>query len=700
MDIFDECSKINDMLETQKEDEARNALILLLDYHLKNDLPYSELINHFIRETGLFPYLDLGTAGWRDRFVFESFTVDVGAGKKIALHREQSLVLKLLLDGEHLAVSAPTSFGKSLIIDAFIAIRKPTNVIIIVPTIALTDETRRRLQKKFSGEYKIITTAEVALADKNIFVFPQERALGYCEKLETIDLLVIDEFYKASKVHDQERSPSLLKAMIKLEKISKQRYYLAPNIANLSENPFTDGMKFLPLGFNTVFLEKHELYKEIGNDASKKSECLLSILGQKRTKTLIYAGTYSNVDRVSNLLLERVSEIEGELLHRFSDWLAKNYDPNWILTSLAKRGTGIHTGQLHRSLSQIQVRLFDEEAGLHNLISTSSIIEGVNTSAENVIVWSNKNGRPLLSDFTYRNIIGRGGRMFQHFIGNIFILETPPLPTDTQLELEIPDDLLADVDQGRYMQELTKEQLAKILLYKEEMSNALGADALRRIQAENVLMSSDTVLIVDMVKELSQNKKHWRGLTFLNTDNIENWAWILGKVLRIVPAGWDCKYGIFIEFIKILSTNWESTIPELLDKLDKHDISINQFFKLEKNATFKLAATLNDLNVLQKEIHPDHHIDISPFIRRLSNAFLPSCVFELEEYGLPRMISKKIHKARIINFEDEELTLHTAIGRLLELKEFLYAGDIALDEFDYYVLDYFFDGISKPLVQD
>ena len=44
----------------------------------------------------------------------------------------------------NIAVSAPTSFGKSFVIDAFIKIRKPKNVIIIVPTIALTDETRRR----------------------------------------------------------------------------------------------------------------------------------------------------------------------------------------------------------------------------------------------------------------------------------------------------------------------------------------------------------------------------------------------------------------------------------------------------------------------------------------------------------------------------------------------------------------------------
>lgn len=72
------------------------------------------------------------------------------------MHREQSAILKKLINGKNLAVSAPTSFGKSFIIDAFIAIKKPKNVVIIVPTIALTDETRRRLHKKFSGNIKLL----------------------------------------------------------------------------------------------------------------------------------------------------------------------------------------------------------------------------------------------------------------------------------------------------------------------------------------------------------------------------------------------------------------------------------------------------------------------------------------------------------------------------------------------------------------
>ena len=397
MEIFEECSCINDLLLLGQAAAARDRLIKLLAAHHASGTRYSPLVNSLIRETGLFPYLEPETCTWQDRFAYESFKVDVGLTKPITMHSEQSLVLKHLLDGANLAISAPTSFGKSLIIDAYIAIRRPTNVLIIVPTIALTDETRRRLSKKFSSQYKIITTSDVPLGERNIFIFPQERALQYSREIKDLDLLVVDEFYKASQEHDRERAPALLKAMLSLGNLAKQKYYLAPNISNLSKNAFTEDMTFLRLDFNTVFLEKHELYKEICKDAQKKSDALIGILSQKSSKSLIYVGTYSNVDRVSGVLLTRSNELESKLLLQFSNWLSKNYDPNWSLTALVRRGAGIHTGQLHRSLSQIQVKLFEEEDGLSNLISTSSIIEGVNTSAENVIVWSNKNGSLRIS---------------------------------------------------------------------------------------------------------------------------------------------------------------------------------------------------------------------------------------------------------------------------------------------------------------
>lgn len=89
MDVFAECQSINDLMESGHEDQARNDLIRVLHHHKEKDLEYSPLINHLIRRSGLYPYLDLATASWQDRLVSQAFQVDVGGPEKVTLHREQ-----------------------------------------------------------------------------------------------------------------------------------------------------------------------------------------------------------------------------------------------------------------------------------------------------------------------------------------------------------------------------------------------------------------------------------------------------------------------------------------------------------------------------------------------------------------------------------------------------------------------------------
>ena len=137
------------------------------------------------------------------------------------------------------------------------------------------------------------------------------------------------------------------------------------------------------------------------------------------------------------------------------------------------------------------------------------------------------------------------------------------------------------------------------------------------------------------------------------------------------------------------------TTHELLKELEDYDVGIDKFFLLERNVTYKFSALLNDLNTLQKRILKDKQYDISKFIKWCSHAFLPKVVFQLEEYGLPRMISKKLHESNVIDFYNNELTIHSVVEQLNEIgKEMTIERTNNLDEFDKYILNYFFDGIK------
>lgn len=692
--VFEKCREINDSIIKGDEHNARNLLICLLDYMYEHKLPYNPLVNALIREVGLFPYMDETTSDWSDAFAYNLFKVDVGLNEEKAMHREQYRLLSALLEGKNIAVSAPTSFGKSFVIDAFISIKKPSNVMIIVPTIALTDETRRRIYKKFAKEYNIITTTDVELEEKNIFIFPQERALHYIDLLDSIDILIVDEFYKSSKVFEKERAANLIKAIIKIGEKAKQRYYLAPNISKIEDNPFTQDMEFLKLDFNTVCLTINNYYPDILNDTVKKGEKFIELTKQLQGKTLIYAGSYTNINKVSDLLLANTNEANSELLKGFSEWLGKNYDYSWYLTLLSKRGIGVHNGQLHRSISQIQVKLFEEEiGGLDKLISTSSIIEGVNTSAENVIVWATTGRGLRFNNFSYKNLMGRAGRMFRHFVGHIYVLAEPPAETETELTIPFPEEILGTIDKEKCNNFLTKEQVAKISEYDKQMESIMG-DIYHKYKNDSVIQSQDGELIRSIAAKLHDNPNGWADITWLNNSNTDTWDNALYKILNLQPGIWGRPYREYIAFIKILTKNWETTIPDLLAELEQYNIGLDDFFKLERSVAFNLASLVGDFNKLQQVILKSGY-DISPFKNKLSSAFLPPVVYALEEYGLPRMISRNIHKKGIIDFEDEDLTLKTAIARLKQIGVDSLKEQLELDMFECYIVDYFYDGITS-----
>lgn len=692
--VFSVCSQINALIEQGQEEGARTALVELLDWHFREHLSYTPIVNHFIRSLGLYPYLDIGTSRWEDAFAFQSFQVDAGESHPVVLHREQSRVLRRLIDGESLALSAPTSFGKSFIIDSFIRINAPKTVMIIVPTLALADETRRRLGRKFGAEYRIVTSIENDVPDASaIYIFPQERALSYADRIGQIDLLVVDEFYKASATYDKERSASLIRAIMKFGSMAKQRYFLAPNISSLSDNPFTTGMEFVKLDFNTVVLKMHYAHREIGRDSQKKASALLEVLKRSNQKTLVYVGTYSGISEVVTIVLDSLRRLNvSRLLEDFEEWILSAYGGNWNLPAIVSRGIGIHNGQLHRSLSQIQIKLFEEDAGLYSLISTSSIIEGVNTSAENVVLWKNKNGAQRLTDFEYRNIIGRGGRMFRHFIGHIYVLEAPPASVESQLDLQLQDSLLGFKDVQDADMEFTAAQISNVERYNRDLRIASGEsyDALVGLN----LQTSDSGLILRIAEAITRTPQNWAGIGYLNSENVDDWTWTLFKVLELGGGIWDTSYTKFVNFIKIYSTAWQRDIPSLRSALADHDLGIELMFKLERNLSYKFASLLGDLNAVNRALHPET-VDVSAFVFKTSNAFLPPVVYGLEEYGLPRMIARKIQDAGFVNFEREDLTLDGAIRELQAVRPYIRVQGLPNElPFEQYILDYFFSGLS------
>nr|WP_304294477.1 DEAD/DEAH box helicase [Campylobacter gracilis] len=96
-------------------------------------------------------------------------------------------------------MSAPTSFGKSLLIQEFVARKKYSNILIIQPTLALIDETRKKLQNYQDFCNIVVNTSQDINETNNLFILTSERVLDILPKINNIDLFIVDEFYKNIK---------------------------------------------------------------------------------------------------------------------------------------------------------------------------------------------------------------------------------------------------------------------------------------------------------------------------------------------------------------------------------------------------------------------------------------------------------------------------------------------------------------------
>jgi len=417
----------------EHQDLGRERLIRFLDQYpgVGVELP---IVDSLCASFGLYPYMSSSVEdGSAEALAIEFHTPEDLAEEGFTFHAKQQEVYEKLMDGENVILSAPTSFGKSAILDALVASNKWSCIVVIVPTIALIDETRRRLSR-FRANYAIVTSAHQEAGERNIYVLTQERFLEL-PKSPKVDLFLIDEFYKlgSTEVFDQRRSLLNL-AWKKLKDTGAQYYLIGPNIDSL-----VDGIdpeiksNLIRTTFKTVAVDVINR-----SDAEDKLDDLKGLLRTDLDdSTLIFASSPDKAEQLAIDLLDATPPLApGNLTNEVADWLTANYDKAWKTAIALNGGIAVHSGAVPRPIQRIMVRLFND-GNVPSMVCTSTLIEGVNTAAKNVVIYDHSIDSQLLSFFTFSNIRGRAGRMFRHFVGKVYTYAQPPLDEPTEVDIPI-----------------------------------------------------------------------------------------------------------------------------------------------------------------------------------------------------------------------------------------------------------------------
>ena len=648
---------------------SRRLCINVLNNWSKIPVECKNIWCSIIESLGFYPYLS------KEQITLEGLAEDMRyrlsashylSGKYH--HDEQRRIVTKIFNRDNLIVSAPTSFGKSLLIEEIVASCAYKNIVVIQPTLALLDETRKKLSK-YSGKYKIIirTTQEPSTETGNIFLFTAERVNEY-EYFSSVDFLIIDEFYKLSGKRDDERSSSLNNAFYKLYwNYHPQFYLLGPNIDKVSDGFMKCyNAKFFKSDYSLVDSRTIDIYKSFPANLKEKEkkehakkELFKLLLELKDEQTIIYCSSPNRVRKIAKDFTSFCKENSSKRKDSLSlqEWIKSNISPTWMLLEALDYQIGIHDGALQKHITSSIIDYFNN-GQLKYLFCTSTIIEGVNTSAKNVIYFDKKKGPNKIDFFDYSNIKGRAGRLMEHYVGRIYNFN--PIPKNEEISIDIPlfdqnpikDEVLVQLQTEHVRKPESKQYKEIIAIPKDELA----------IIKRNGLSVKGQKKIIDKLTEILPEKIsnfNWNGFpTYHQLDTILSLAWdnliVEGETIRPMTKGsllaFTSKYMKHKEESYLIKNQYDYyiTLKENQEKSDAdiYDEAIQFVFQTIRHwMQYKVPKWISVISELQKFVCEKKGLkpgDYIGFANLLENSFLPDNLSILVEYGLPTTAVRKL----------------------------------------------------------
>lgn len=684
-------SKANSLLyQNETEGLGRELIIRLIDAKDKLHESTVTILNDLVESAGLHPYVNSkllsGPACIRHEYMKSMVLED------IYFHEEQLILALNLNAGKSVIVSAPTSFGKSLLIEEVVAQLKYNNIVIIQPTLALLDETRKKLQK-YRDDYNIIVnTSQISEENRrNLFLFTGERVVEY-KGFKNIDFFVLDEFYKLSMERDDERAATLNHALYKLLKMTNKFYLLGPNINSISAE-FVDKYKaiWFPTDFATVavdlsvVLNPNKKYKVF-----EKEQELYKLLLMQEDPTIIYCSSPAKANKLSASFLEYIesglqnSEISNSDL---IEWIEENIHEGWILCKELSNSIGVHHGGLPRHLASSIVDAFNS-GNIKYLFCTSTLIEGVNTAAKNVILFDKKKGPKTIDYFDFKNIVGRSGRMKRHYIGRVYRFHPDPKQENVNVDIPLitqdkaPDELLIQLDKDDIKPNI-KEKMDRYYNLPLELQELLKRNVGIPIEGQLKVIEE-----LNMIIEKNYSIFSWTGVP-----NYYQLSGVLELCYKYLFKKGESNGGVFthnqLAVIAIQYYQFKS-LKSLINLSMKNDYWIrnepDKFVRLQRIINYVLQASkhwfdyklpkflivmseLQEYVCLNKGLKPGNY---SFFVKQFENNFLPSNLSILYEYGIPLSAIQKIEKllSSELSFADVLNKLKTMNFNELELSNY------------------------------
>lgn len=393
-----------------------------------------------------------------------SAKVFIDDSRSITLTSFQRRLWDNLSSGQSVSISAPTSAGKSFLLHNFLLhtffVHGPLNVAYIVPSRALISQVSTAFGVKIreAGSDVAILTAPLEMTEsipqRALLVMTPERLQLLMENHPelSVSILVVDE---AQTIGSGARGITLTAVVEELLRRNPdaQTFFAAP----YAENP---GVFGTALGLNNLQSEstgepavvQHIVYLDFikrSIHVSYESAAGRANIGQREMgklpttqegrmalsastfgngeKNLIYAKGPAQAESTALAIAELRNATSTAVQQDLSDLAKKAIHPEYALARTVLAGVAFHYGNVPALIRKSVEDLFSGPE-LTDLVTTSTLLHGVNLPARNIFIHRPYAGTKQMTPVEFWNLAGRAGRLGLEQEGFVYVIDYDQWP--------------------------------------------------------------------------------------------------------------------------------------------------------------------------------------------------------------------------------------------------------------------------------
>lgn len=386
----------------------------------------------------------------------------------------QRKLWELLHSKNHIAISAPTSAGKSFAIQNYIyqgILEKDRyTALYVVPTKALINQVSHSFKVKFGPHEIPIRTTVSEESFKNppnkiVFVLTPERCLNLFQKRAynaiQPDFVFIDEI---QNIEDNSRGTLLEFVIHQLsEKWRGTKLVIAgPYVTGLSKllrgitniDPYEHRTEInstfqlkvvLQARSKTKLLSfkiisptksiitgevnmKRSIYSKIKTNLGDALEAVISEFGLNSTN-IIYAPKKNLAEKWALKIAPTIGMNNPEItegadnrVKELVDFLSEEVHPKYSLIRTLRMGVAFHHAGLPE-IARSEVEELYKDGAIKNIVCTPTLLQGVNLPADKLFIIKPNVKNDSLSSFDFINLVGRAGRIDTKLYGAVYCIE-------------------------------------------------------------------------------------------------------------------------------------------------------------------------------------------------------------------------------------------------------------------------------------